>query len=306
MVSATAELRNRRVARARRSARDTGAASVLLSPNIVLLIVFTIGPVLASVAISFTDWDVLSPPEFVGADNYVQLFGDAFFGDALRTTAVYAVFSIPLTLLSALAMAYLIDRFVYFKGLFRVALFIPVIMSGVLIGLAWKRFFDGNYGIANYLLRFVGIEGPNWLNDPTWAVPSLIFITVWSSIGLYTMFFLAALAEVPEELTQAARLDGASEFRIFLRIKLPMISPITFFALMNATIAAFQVFDLVYVTTGGAAGTTVVIKYIYDAAFGSFRMGFASSAAVIYLIASIAVAGALWLVRSRWVLGEDR
>jgi multiple sugar transport system permease protein len=312
-MSSTAEATRGRAAKATRppSSRPTSSswrgprlAWLLLLPNLVLLLVFTIAPAIASLGIGFTRWDVINPAHFLGFDNYTRLFHDPAFASSIITTSIFAAVSIPCTLVVSLTLAVLIDRFAYAKRLFRMGFFIPVVLSSVLVGLIWKRFFDTDTGLANYLLHLIGINGPDWFGDSRWALPALIFITMWQSAGLYMLFFLVALSEVPDDILAAACIDGANTWQELMHVTLPIISPMTFFVLLNSFIGAFQVFDLVYVTTGGTQGTTVVMKYIYDKAFSSFQMGYASATAIVYLIMLSILTLVLWLTRTRWVLGE--
>lgn len=284
--------------------RDTRAAIVFLSPNLVLVVGLTFVPTVASIVLAFTQWDVITPPELIGWENFRELAGDPSFRRAMLNTLVYTVISVPITIGFGLVLALALQRTAYLRRLYRLGFFAPVVLSSVLVGLTWRWFFDPYYGLANYLLDLVGLTGPNWLADPTLALPSIIFMATWQNIGLYLVFFLVALEEVPQELRWAARVDGCGPWQEFRHVTFPMISPMTFFAFLIAAINAFQVFDLVYVTAGNAEATLVMIQFIYDEAFLSFRMGYAAAASILYLIIIATLTLVFWSVRRRWVVGE--
>jgi multiple sugar transport system permease protein len=287
--------------------RHARAAAAFLAPNLVLVTVFLFIPVVANLVISFTDWDVISPAKAVGTSNYTELFTSEPFRQALLTTAGFVVLTVPVTLALSLALAILLDSLAFGANAFRVAIFMPYAMSGVLVGLMWRWFYNPEYGLLNYLLSFVGIQGPEWLNNPALALPSVAAVFVWQQVGFNVVLFMVALREIPLELRWAARVDGAGWWRELVSVVLPLISPITFFALLNLAFTAFQTFDLAYVMTKGGPGraTTLVMQFIYDQAFGSFRIGFAAAAAFVYVAIIGLITWLAWGTRRLWVLGED-
>ena len=287
--------------------RHARTALLFLAPNLILVTVFLFIPVVANLGISFTDWDVVSPAEGVGLANYSELLTSNAFRQSLVTTAGFVLLTVPLTVALSLALALLLDSIVYSAAAFRVAIFIPYAMSGVIVGLMWRWFFNPEYGLLNYLLSLVGIQGPAWLNDPALALPSVAVAFIWGQVGFSVVLFLVVLREVPTELRWAARVDGAGWWRELFHVVLPLISPTTFFVLLNLCFVAFQTFDLAYVMTKGGPGraTTLVMQFIYDQAFGSFRIGYAAAAAFVYVAIIGAITLIAWWTRRLWVLGED-
>jgi multiple sugar transport system permease protein len=292
----------------RRSRNDSLAAFGFLAPNLGVTLVFLIFPLAASVFISFYSWDGVSQANPTGLENYSDLLNDAEFRRALLNTAIFVVASVPATVVLALAAAQFLVRLAYFKTIFRLALFIPYAMSGVVVALVWRWFFNGNYGVLNYALSLVGISGPDWLNDPSTMMLSVVIIAVWQQVGFNVVLFIVGLQEVPAELVMAARVDGANGWQVFRHVTLPMLSPITFFILLNSVFTAFQVFDTVYVLSSGEPNRPIrmAVQFIYDEAFTSFKLGGASAAAVIYIVIIGIFTGVLWFTRRFWVLGEDR
>jgi ABC-type sugar transport system permease subunit len=272
-----------------------------------LIIVFLFAPLLASVAISFLNWDGISPPTDAGMSNYRELLHDTFFFHSMALTGLFVAATVPLTMVLALALALLLENVVYAKPWFRVALFVPYAMSSVIVALIWRWFFDGAYGFLNYLLHFVGIQGPDWLNNPHFALPAVISVFIWQQVGFNVVLFIVALNEVPSEIKAAARVDGGGPWVEFRYVTLPMISPITFFILLNTAFLAFQSFDLAYVMTDGGPGTstTFMMQFIYQSAFQSFRLGYAAAAAVVYILAIGAVTAAIWAMRRHFVFAEE-
>lgn len=290
-----------------RERRALGTATVFLAPNVILVAVFLMLPILASLVIAFLDWDAVSSPESAGLANFTELAGDRAFRDALLTTGLFVLLTVPLTVALSLAVAVLLDSVAYGRSVLRILLFLPYAMSSVLVGLMWRWFYNPQYGLLNYLLSLVGITGPAWLNEPGLALPSVAAIFVWQQLGFNVVLFMVALREVPVELRWAVRVDLGGWWSELRHAVLPMISPVTFFVVLNVSFAAFQTFDLAYVTTrGGPAGsTTLVLQFIYENAFGSFRMGYASAAAFAYVLLIGLATWLIWASRRRWVLGES-
>jgi multiple sugar transport system permease protein len=287
--------------------RNARTALLFLAPNLILVAVFLFIPVVANLGISFTDWDVVSEANPVGFANYTELLASPEFRQALVTTGVFTLITVSLTLVLSLALALLLDSIVYSAGAYRMALFIPYAMSGVVVGLMWRWFYNPEYGLLNYLLSFIGIQGPAWLNDPALALPSVAAVFIWQQVGFNMVLFLVVLREVPTELRWAARVDGAGWWRELFHVTLPLISPTTFFVVLNLSFIAFQTFDLAYVMTKGGPGraTTLVMQFIYDQAFGSFRLGYAAAAAFVYVAIIGLITMLAWATRRLWVLGED-
>jgi multiple sugar transport system permease protein len=285
---------------------DAFWAVLLLLPNFVLVFLFTLAPTAAGLVLSFTEWDIISPAKWAGVSNFTRLATDAEFWIALRNTLVYTVVSVPVCMALSLALALLLNLRLPGTTIYRTVLFIPVVMSGVLVSLTWRWLFNPDYGPINYVLSLVGIRGPNWLSDLHWALPAIMIVTVWKNLGYNMVVFLAALQDVPGEYYDAAKIDGANAWREFLYITWPLISPATFFAFIVAMIGSFQVFDIVYMMTRGGPGraTSVMVQYIYENAFQYFKMGYAAAVAMVFFAFILILSLVQWYLRRRWVYGE--
>jgi multiple sugar transport system permease protein len=286
---------------------DAFWAFVLLLPNFVLVLLFTLAPTAAGLVLSFTEWDIISPAKLVGVDNFTRLATDAEFWIALRNTLIYTVVSVPVGMALSLALALLLNLRLPGTIIYRTVLFIPVVMSGVLVSLTWRWLFNPDYGPINYTLSLMGIRGPNWLSDLRWALPAIMIVTIWKNLGYNMVLFLAALQDVPAEYYDAARIDGANAWREFRYITWPLISPATFFAFIVSMIGSFQVFDIVYMMTRGGPGraTSVMVQYIYENAFQYFKMGYAAAIAMVFFAFILILSLLQWYLRRRWVFGED-
>ncbi len=270
-----------------RNKKENLAGLLFIMPALIPMAVFWIGPVLYSVGMSFTDWDMISDHfNFVGFYNYISLIGQHDFTEVLWNTLAFAlgtvVPSIVLGLLAALALN-LAKRS---SGFYRAVIFAPYITPMVAVSIVWSWIFEPRVGILNYLLGFLGIHGIEWTQSMDTAMLSVIIVTVWKQIGWTMLFYLGALQKVSTNLLEAAAIDGADSVRRFFSITLPMISPTTFFLLIITTINSLQAYDQIQVLTqGGPAGSTrTLLYYFYQEAFESFNTGKASSVAVILVI----------------------
>lgn len=257
---------------------------MFLSPTLLVFGTFILFPVIFSFYLSFQDWNMFSTDKsFVGLENYVNLFQMPEFWQVLKNTLIYTIGTVPLNMLMALGIAYILNKKIAGKKLLRTAFFAPVIISPVAAAVIWRWIYDPNFGILNYSLSFLGIDSINWLNDPTAAMFALIIMGVWKTLGINMVLFSAGLQGIPENYYEAAKIDGAGTWSRFWHITLPLLTPTTFFIMVMSMIASFQVFDLVYVlTSGGPLGSTkVLVFYIYERAFQFFEMGFASAASYV-------------------------
>jgi multiple sugar transport system permease protein len=276
-------------------------------PVVLGTILFNVLPTISSLVLSLTQWDLITSPEWAGLVNYQRLAADPFAAAAMRNTVTYVVGAVTLGMVLSLALALLVNqplRGVYF---FRLAYFIPVVTSVVAIALVWQWILNAKVGLLNSWLRMIGIEGPSWLTDPKWAMFSIIVISVWASVGYNMMIFLAGLQNIPQELYDAAKIDGAGRNASFRYVTLPLLSPTTFFVLIISLINSFQVFDIVFIitTAGGAGGrlrsTDVWVYYIWQNAFSFYKMGYASAMAwVLFLIIGL-ITLFQWKMSQRWV-----
>lgn len=294
-----------RVARRRGGplAAEVRWAWLFLAPTIIGLALLSAGPILATLGISFTRWDLLTAPEFVGFDNFRELLGDQRFMSALRNTVLFTVLSIPLDLALALFLALSLNRAIRGIAWIRTSYFLPLVTSATAISLVWAWIYAPN-GILNSIMGFLGMPPQKWITDPFWAIPAIVFMTVWQGVGISTIIFLAGLQAVPEELYDAADVDGAGRWARLRYVTLPLLTPSLFFAGILGLISAFQVFDQVYVLArpGNPTEATITLVYfIYENGFRFFRMGYASAASWILFV----IVGVLTIIyfrlQRRWV-----
>jgi multiple sugar transport system permease protein len=262
--------------------RTTWAAYGFLLPNLVGFLVFTFLPVLAALLISFTNWDLLRPPEWVGLANYERLVADTTFHRVLRNTTVYVLGTVPIQMAIALLVAMALNQRLPGRTLFRAAYFMPVVASTVAVALVWRWIFHADFGLLNSALFMIGVDDPpNWLSSTRWALPAIIIMSIWQQVGFSMVLFLAGLQSVPQHLYEAATIDGASQWDRFLHITIPMLSSTTFFVLVISVINSFQVFDQAFIMTEGgpANATNTIVFNIYRYAFQFFQMGYAAAMA---------------------------
>jgi multiple sugar transport system permease protein len=286
------------LARAGRSDNVAGWAFVL--PATILVGTFQLVPVVWSFVLSLQKTDLSAPGQYVGAQNYQHLLHDPAFGDAIRRTIVYSSLFVPITLVGSLAIAVLLNRRVRGIALYRTAVFVPVVTSTIATGVIFSWLLDPDYGVINGLLRSVGIGGQGFFEDPDQALYAIVGITVWGWIGFGVIIYLAALQSIPQDLVEAAEVDGASRWRTFRRVELPLLAPATVFLLVWLTINALQLFDEINVTTQGGPlhATTVAVYYLYSQAFQLFHYGYATAIAYVVFVAIFVISALqLWLSR---------
>lgn len=291
------------------SSRESVAAYVFLLPWLIGFFALTLGPLLASLYFSFTNFDLLTPPQWIGLDNFVEMFTqDRRFRAALLVTFRYVVFSVPLSLAFALLVAMLLNREIRGIGIYRAIYYLPSLLGGsVAIAILWRQIF-GKEGVVNQVLALFGIIGPSWISTPQFALNTLIILHIWQ-FGASMLIFLAGLKQIPQDLYDAAAVDGAGPMSRFFRITLPMLTPVVFFNLIMGIIGAFKAFTSAYVVSGGSGGpldsTLFYTLYLYRKGFTEFEMGYASAMAWVLLII-IAVCTAVVFRSSRlWVHYED-
>ena len=255
------------------------ALAVLLLPSLIGTGAFYLLPVGASLVLSFAEWDLLTPVKWVGLGNYTAILSDASVWQALRNTILFILGYLPAVVVLGLALALLLNRRLKGRTIFRAIYFVPVVTSWVAVSLIWKWLLNPQYGLINYGLSLIGIKGPGWLFDPSWALPGVILTSIWKDMGFVTVIYLAGLQEIPEHLFEAASLDGATPWQRFRTITWPMLAPTTFFVTTISLISSFQVFDQVWIMTqGGPAGaTSTMVELIYKNAFSYSKMGYASA-----------------------------
>ncbi|WP_185078367.1 carbohydrate ABC transporter permease [Nonomuraea jabiensis] len=285
------------------------AAYLFLLPWFAGLLLLTGGPILASLALSFTDFDLLTAPSFVGLDNYARMLtDDPHFVNAVRVTLIYVVFSVPLSGAFALLVAVLLNRPVRGVGVYRAAYYLPSLLGGsVAVAILWRQIFGAD-GLINDALRSFGIVGPSWISTPQYAIYTLVVLHIWQ-FGSPMLIFLAGLKQIPAELYDAAAVDGAGKVRAFFRITLPMLSPIIFFNLVLQTVNAFKAFTPAFIISGGTGGpadsTLFYTLFIYQEGFGNFRMGYASALAWVLLLVTAAFTALAFRSSKYWVHYAD-
>jgi multiple sugar transport system permease protein len=288
--------------------RDKWYGYLFISPMVAGFLAFILVPIIAALGMSFTDNSLFGNASFVGFDNYSRAFAeDPVFWTTVGNTLYFSAGLIPLNLILALSLALLLNRRIRGIGLFRTAIFTPVVTSIVVWSIVWKYIFATEGGMVNQFLRLLGVQGPAWFYHLDLVMPIVIVVSVLKNVGLNMVIFLAALQDVPLMYHEAAIIDGASRWKRFTHITFPMISPAVFLALILTLIGSLKVFGQVYVLTGGGPGTStyVLVYYIYQQAFTLFRFGYASAIAFILFAIILLITLMQWNIRKRWVHHEQ-
>lgn len=290
--------------RRRAQRRDILTAVVMLAPSLVFLAAFTYWPIMRSLMYGFFDVQLGSPEIFfVGWENYQRLWHDALFWRSLRNTVVYMVVTVPTSIALALVLAVALDRKLRGTALYRAIFFYPVMVPSVAAGMVWVFLYAPGYGPINGLMEMLGLPKLEWLYDQQWALPAIIFMSIWKYAGYFMLILLAALQLVPRDLYEAARLDGVSGFRQLVHITVPLISPTLYFVVIIGVLHSYQIFDYVFVMTQGgpADATNVLTFYIYQNAFQFQDIGTASAIANILLLVVIGLIALVALTLGRRV-----
>ncbi|WP_439592164.1 carbohydrate ABC transporter permease [Microbacterium sp.] len=291
--------------RARRSSRVRYALVVaaFLLPSAIPIAVFVLLPMIQAAWISMTEWNLLTPPEWVGLSNYATLLTDPETGEIFLHTVYYIVGYLPLVYVGGLGIALALNTALKGRSLLRGVYFLPVVTSWIVVALVWRWLLNPSNGVVNTALSWFGIDGPGWWTDPAWAMPSIILASAWKDLGFVMVILLAGLQAIPQELIDAAKVDGAGWWRRLRSVTLPLLSPSTFFVVVISLINGFQVFDQVYAMTGGGPGgaTTVVVQQIYDLTFRYGRAGEASALSWLLFLVILAVTLVQVRGQRRWV-----
>jgi multiple sugar transport system permease protein len=269
------------------SSRRAVTAWLFLAPSLAVLAVFMVYPMIQAAYLSMTDYNLIRAAEWVGLDNYVELFGDAAFWNAFWNTVLYAVVVTPITVVLALALAIFLDRQFIGRAFVRTAIFLPFIVSLGIIAIAWSFLMDPNIGLLTYWLSQAGVvSSQGILSDPTWAMPAVMFVGVWKNVGFYMVIYLAGLQSIPQELREAARLDGAGAWQRFRHVTLPLLSNQTMLVSVMALIATLQAFDQIYVMTHGGPffKTETLVMLIYREGFQELRFGYGAAISWVLLL----------------------
>ena len=291
--------------RRRRPGRVRYALTVLvfLAPSAVPLVLFTVVPMLRALWTSLHQWNLLAPMKWVGLDNYLHLLQDPETHRAFANTAYYIAGYLPLVYLGGLGLALALNAAIPLRNFLRGIYFLPVVASWIVVALIWRWLLNPSVGIVNYLLGLIGITGPGWWTDPAWAMPSIILASAWKDLGFVMVILLAGLQGIPQDLYEAARVDGAGWWSRLFHITMPMLSPTTFFVVVISLINGFQVFDQVYAMTGGgpAGASTVVVQQVYDLTFRYGQAGMASALSWLLFLVVLAVTIIQLIGQRRWV-----
>jgi multiple sugar transport system permease protein len=288
--------------------REAIAFYLFILPWLIGFLVFTLGPIVASFGLSFTDYDMMLPPSLVGLENYQEILDDPLFYTSLYNTVYIVVFAVPLGMMAAFGLAMLLNQRVKMMAAYRTAYFIPSIVPAVASAALWLYLLQPQWGLVNGFLEAVGIPGPGWLSSEVWAKPAIILILIWGTGGTM-IIYLAGLQDIPASLYEAAEIDGANGWNKFWRVTLPLMTPVIFFTLVLGIIGTFQIFAQIFVLTDGMGGpqnsTLVYMMYLYRNAFNFFRMGYASAMAWILFVLILILTWVQFKGASRWVYYES-
>ena len=280
---------------------------LFISPWLIGFVLFTLGPFLASLFLSFTNWQVVGRWNIVGLANYAKLLSgqDNIFLEALRVTFIYSIIRVPLSQIIALALATLLNQRIKARPFFRTIFYLPAVTDSAAMAYLWATVFSSQSGFVNNLLAVFGIQGPNWLYSVEWSLYTLIIISLWN-VGTSMLIYLAALQGVPESLHEAAMIDGAGVWARFRHVTVPMITPAIFFNVVLGFIGSFQVFTAAFIITNGGPGysTTFYILYLYRTAFLDLQMGYASALAWILFLIILTLTVIQMTLSRRWVYYE--
>ncbi|MGN7381962.1 carbohydrate ABC transporter permease [Paenibacillus sp. SAFN-117] len=294
----------RRSARKRAASRESLYGWLFATPWLIGLLLFFSFPLLSSIYFSFTTYSILEPGEFVGWQNYRQLFQDNVFWAAVYNTIYFAVFFVPLSIIFGVALALFLNMKVKGMAVYRTIYFLPTLVPQVALAVLWMWLLNPQFGLVNGMLNTLGIEGPAWLGSESWSKPSLILMSLWG-IGQSVVIYLAGLHDIPQEYYDAADVDGANWFHKIRTITLPLLTPVIFFNLIMGVIGAFQQFTLPYTLTKGqgtpANSMMFYVMHLYDNGFKYFKMGYASAMAWILFIVIMALTALIFATSKRWV-----
>lgn len=289
--------------------REQRAAYFFLSPWLLGLLVFWLVPIIGSLLLSFSEWNIITSPEWVGLENYRDMIDDRTFWLSIRVTLKYLLLSVPLYIVCGLVLSLVLNLKIRGINVFRTILFFPSVLSGVAVAVLWVALLNPDVGAVNEFLRALGLDDPpRWLDSPTWAVPSVVLVGLWG-IGGGAIIYLAGLQNIPAQLYEAALLDGAGPWQRFRYVTLPMITPTLLFVLLTSLIEAFQVFDIAYVLSrGGQGGLGDSLQFylinLWNEAFVNSNYGYASALAWVLVLTAAAVILVIFRTSGRWVYYE--
>lgn len=288
----------------RNEQRDFFTFLVFTAPNFILLGVFVFWPILYSLYLSFFKWNMISPRKtFIGLENYTSLASDPVFWQVTQNTLVLTVVTVSCTLAIALFLALQLYKKPCGAGVYQAIIFSPTFTTSVAVAMVWSWLFDPYYGLLRYVFRLFGKSSPDWLLDVHWSLPAVIIVLVWSGVGYAMVIFLAGLKNIPQDIRDAARVDGVSPLQNFLYIQFPLLSPTSFFLVITSIIGALKSFDIVSIMTGGGPlnSSNVHVLYLYQNAFQWFKAGYASTLALILFLIIMALTLVQMKLSKKWV-----
>ena len=264
---------------------------LIISPYIIFFLVFIAFPVLFSIFLTFNKWNIISPMQFSGFKNYFRLFHDELFFKSIYNTFIFLLINIPLQIIIALFLAEILNQKIKFRGFFRAAFFLPVVVSGVVVTILWQQLYGFDTGLLNRILVSLGLGRIGWLIDPKLAMPSIAIMATWKNVGLYIVLFLVGFQTVPKQYYEAADLEGASHWQKFFKITMPMINPTIFLVVILSTVGGFSLFIEPYILTGGGPlnSTLSAVLYIYKEGFFYYHMGYASTLGLFFALIIVSV-----------------
>ncbi|TDF95120.1 carbohydrate ABC transporter permease [Paenibacillus piri] len=287
--------------------RSLIAFYLFIGPWLIGYLAFTLGPILASGWLSFTNYDGVNPAAFIGLDNYREIWDSSLFWKSLWVTFYYTLGHVPLSVIGALCLAVLLNQKIPLLSLWRTIFYLPVVTSGVAVALLWSWIFQPSYGLINiFIYQVFGVQGPGWFFSDQWSVPAFIIMSLWG-VGGPMLIYLAGLQGIPTQFYEAAEIDGAGAFKKFWHITLPMVTPVIFFNMVITIIMSFQVFTPAFVITKGGPNysTYFYVLYLYQSAFENFRLGFASALAWILFAIILIITVLLFRWQRKWVHYES-
>ncbi len=300
MVTSATFGRKRKVSKAQ---RDFLLGMAFVLPWLVGFCLFRLYPILSSLYFSFTKYNILQPPRWIGLKNFVDIFKDPLFLMILKNTAVYVILAVPATIVLGFLLAHLLNKGMRLRSFLRSVFFLPSILQMAAMAILWNWILNPRYGLINGLLILLGFQAPQWTTSPLLVKPVLAIVTPWFSVGPVMVIFLAALLDVPREIYESAAIDGARPSQTLLRITIPMVSPVVLFMVLTELIDAIQSFTFPFLLTGGgpASASTFFAQYMFENAFQWFKMGYASALTWIMLLISTVLVAIILRTSNRWV-----
>ncbi|MCK5129301.1 MAG: sugar ABC transporter permease [Clostridiales bacterium] len=282
--------------------RDKWAGYKFISPWLIGVLLFTAFPMIFAAYISLTDWPILGSSRFIGLANFKEIFTDKEFYQSLMVTARYAVLAVPIGIISSFIMALLMNFKIKGVSIYRTIYYLPAVVSGVAVAVIWRWILNPNYGVVNMMLGWIGVQGPNWLGDPNWVLPSYLLIAIWGS-GSAILTYIVGLKDISNELYEAATIDGAGFFKKLTKITIPLMTPILYYNLIMGIVAAFRKFTDAYIIGGAGNEGRFYMVNLYENAFSYYRMGYATALAWVLFIIILSLTLLINKSSKKWMYG---